>query len=274
MNSLKPILVCGDAMEDEYWYGEVERISPEAPVPCVRIVRQETRPGAANNVVENCIALGAKVYPVTCYAARKIRVVGRNQQIVRIDFDERVKDTDVKWLEISYKKALQECDFVLFSDYGKGSLLHSDSLIMEAKGLGKTVLVDPKGHDYGKYAGADLIKPNIVEMREVVGGWKDEDQLQKKANALMHAIPVARLLLTRAAAGMTLFTKEERFDYPSLAQEIYDVTGAGDTAIATMAGALSRGCAWGEAVHYANKAAGIVVGKFGTAVATEKEVFG
>lgn len=261
-------------MVDEYWHGDVARISPEAPVPVVRVIRQESRKGAADNVVSNCEAMGVDVLEATCFASRKIRVVARSQQVTRIDFDDHVSEHAIKRMEESFYEGLEYAGVVIFSDYGKGALVNVKNLIARAKSERKTVLVDPKGHDYTRYSGADLVKPNLDEMRVVLGGWSDESQLEKKVRALMSETGIERVLLTRAAEGMTLFSIEGVYSVPAAVREVYDVTGAGDTAIAALAVALTRGFDWREAVGIANKAAGIVVQKFGTAVATEKEVFG
>jgi len=197
----------------------------------------------------------------------------RNQQIARIDFDYTPAAEAITELEHHFHTYLPKCKFVIFSDYGKGSLCHVQSLILAAKAAGAVVLVDPKGHDYSRYVGADCIKPNLYEMREMVGGWRDEAHLAEKAMALLESTDIASILLTRAADGMSLFSVEEVIHYPSVAKEVYDVTGAGDTAIACLAVALSKGCSWGEAVRYATKAAGLAVTHFGTAVIQEKEVF-
>lgn len=261
-------------MVDEYWYGDVDRISPEAPVPVVRVIRKELRAGAAANVHANCVSLGChEVYSATLETARKIRVVGKSQQVVRIDFDEEPLEEDVANLERRFKKFLLKVSIVLFSDYSKGSLTDVQSLIQQAKAAGKTVLVDPKGHDYTRYEGADLIKPNISEMREMVGGWRDVAQMNEKALSLRSAAKVGAILLTRAAEGMTLYEATGTLAIPSTAQEVYDVTGAGDTAIAALAVALWKGGSLSSAAWYANKAAGIAVSHFGTVAVKEEEVF-
>ncbi len=271
---MTPILVCGDAMIDEYWHGDVTRISPEAPVPVVRIVKQESRKGAADNVVANCEAMGADVIENTCFVSRKIRIVGRSQQIARADFDDAPSEFSIKRMEEGFYEALDDVGIVIFSDYGKGSLVGIRNMIQRAKVDGKTVLVDPKGYDYSRYAGADLIKPNTDELRNLVGGWSNVDQMNRKAEALRVQAGVGAILLTRAAEGMALYDATGAYFIKSAAREVFDVTGAGDTAIAAFAVALSRGKDYPLAAWYANKAAGIVVQKFGTATATEEEVFG
>lgn len=261
-------------MIDEYWHGDVTRISPEAPVPVVRIVKQEARKGAADNVVANCEAMGADVIENTCFVSRKIRIVGRSQQIARADFDDSPSDHAIKRMEEGFYESLENVGIVIFSDYGKGSLIHVSYMIQRAKSENKLVLIDPKGYDYSRYAGADLIKPNTDELRNLVGGWGSVEQMNRKAEALRVQAGVGAILLTRAAEGMALYDSTGAYFIKSLAREVYDVTGAGDTAIAAFAVAVSRGCAFPEAAWYATKAAGVVCGKFGTSVATESEVFG
>src|SRR3990167_4727616 len=273
MKPASSILVCGDAMIDEYWYGEVTRISPEAPVPCVKILRTENRLGAADNVAANVRAMGGEAFLATSYTAKKIRVVGRSQQITRVDFDAVATPEEVAKVEAAFHHFLSLCSIVIFSDYGKGTLLHIKELIAEAKDAGKIVLVDPKGHDYSKYARADIVKPNTTELREMIGGWRDDDHLSDKVSKLLAETRIGAILLTRSSEGMSLFDAKGSFHFPAVSQEVYDVTGAGDTTIAAFAVAVSRGHGYHEAMQFANRAAGIVVAKFGTAVATAQEVF-
>lgn len=268
------ILVCGDAMRDLYYWGDVTRISPEAPVPVVQVLREEQRAGAADNVIANIIAMGGAALSATCMTSRKIRLVARNQQVARIDFDDAPTDGNRHQMEMLFREHLPACNIVVFSDYAKGSLANVQDLIALAKRERKTVLIDPKGHDYMRYAGADILKPNTQELREMIGGWSDEHQLRERVHALLNTARIAGLLLTRAAQGMTLITLSGSLNVPAETREVYDVTGAGDTAIAAFAVSLARGCSWHEAVRYSNRAAGISCGKFGTAVVTEKEVFG
>ena len=268
---MKPILVCGDAMVDEYWEGDVARISPEAPVPVVRVTRQYDRFGAADNVAANIQALDCEVYTAVCNTSRKIRLIARHQQVARIDFD--YEPRGVESMEATFKNALPKVNTVVFSDYGKGSLKNIKFLISEAKAAGKLVLVDPKGYDYNKYAGADCVKPNLDEMRHLVGGWGSEEQLHAKVKLLMGEANLPRLLLTRGSEGMDLFDDAGVHHFDSEAKEVFDVTGAGDTAIATLAVCLNQGDPWLNAVRWATKASGIVVGKFGTAVCTKEELW-
>ena len=265
------ILVCGDAMVDRYWFGDVSRISPEAPVPVLSVKRVEERDGAARNVVRNVIAMGEPctgIYGATeGLDVLKIRAIGKNQQMLRIDFDHPVTP-------VSSDVDFSGASVVIFSDYGKGSLAYVQDLILAAKREGAIVLVDPKGYDWERYRYADCVKPNTDELRVVLGGWKSEDDLKEKTHALRKRLKIGAILMTRAAEGMTLFEAQRTIDIPSQAREVFDVTGAGDTAIAALAVSLARGMTLADAAFYANKAAGIVVGRFGTAVATKEEVFG
>lgn len=288
-------------MVDLYWFGDVNRISPEAPVPVVRMVRTEERAGAAANVARNCKAMGADVTLVsicgederglvlerllerdgvrfiacrTQVTTQKLRVIGRSQQVVRIDIDPQVSQTAIEALQEAFLAELREHDIVLFSDYGKGALGGIKTLIERAKGAGKTVLVDPKGYDYANYERADVVKPNLDEMRALVGVWRSEFELEQKARRLRTDAGIGAVLLTRASDGMTLYTERGTSSIPAEEREVYDVSGAGDTAIAALAVAMGRGMPVERAALYANKAAGIVVERFGTAVATESEVFG
>lgn len=272
---MKPILVVGDAMLDHYWIGDVNRISPEAPVPIINVTHDETRQGAAANVVANIIALGGETLYSFCKTqCRKYRIMGKNQQIVRADFDAAPPAHEIDEMEGYFNDRLPDCDIVVFSDYGKGAFRNVTSLVNRAKEAGKMVLIDPKGYKYRKYAGADLVKPNLDEIRQFVGGWDNEDELEHKVNHARREARIGRILLTRAGDGMSLYDDSGVHHFPSVAQEVFDVTGAGDTAIATLAVCLNMGMDWMEAVKYANKAAGIVCGRVGTATATKEEVFG
>ena len=259
-------------MIDRYWMGEVDRISPEAPVPVVKMVREEERPGAAANVARNCEAMGAKVdrvFSLTSAKVVKIRLIARQQQVARVDFDYQQQAVE----EDEFISKLPGADVVVFSDYGKGALGGVRRLIELAKDAGKTVLVDPMGVDYEKYRGADLVKPNLHEMKDIVGGWVSEAALEEKVTALRNHYTISAVLLTRAAAGMTLFSEGTVKHIEAEAREVYDVSGAGDTAIAALAVGMAKGLSLERAAMYANKAAGIAVGRFGTAIVTEAEVF-
>lgn len=263
------ILVVGDAITDQYWFGDVERISPEAPVPVVRMNRKEERPGAAENVAKNIEALGGKCETLFSSSERivKLRIIGKQQQICRADFDHPQLPVSKE----AFLEKLERCSLVLFSDYGKGSLSEVGELIGIAKAKGKTVLVDPKGYDYEKYSGADVVKPNLDEMRQMVGGWKSEKDLEEKAQFIRRKADIGALLLTRASDGMSIYTDSIQH-ISSFAREVYDVTGAGDTAIAALAVFMDEGKSLSESAVLANKAAGIACGKFGTSVVTREEL--
>jgi rfaE bifunctional protein kinase chain/domain len=203
----------------------------------------------------------------------KLRVIGRRQQLLRIDF-ERPPSREVLASKLEeFKRALPECGAVILSDYGKGGLAHIAEMIRSARKAGKRVLIDPKGDDYTRYKGASIITPNTAELREVVGTWKDEKDLKARAQALMAKLGLEALLLTRGEDGMTLFSKKKILNVKAEAREVFDVTGAGDTVIATLAVMLAAGAGLETAVRIANRAAGIVVGKLGTAAATRAELF-
>jgi rfaE bifunctional protein kinase chain/domain len=296
------VLVVGDVMLDRYWFGEVSRISPEAPVPVVLVEKEDQRLGGAANVAWNCKELGAatrllsvvgrdepgralekllkrKGIPASLHRDRglsttqKLRVIGRRQQLLRIDF-ERPPSREVLASKLEeFKRATAECDVVILSDYGKGGLTHIAEMIRTARRMQKRVLIDPKGDDYSRYKGASIITPNTAELREVVGTWKDEKDLKSRAQALRAKLGLEALLLTRGEQGMTLFANKI-LNVKAEAREVFDVTGAGDTVIATLAAMLAAGAKLEAAVRLANRAAGIVVGKLGTAAATHAELFG
>ncbi len=296
------ILVVGDVMLDRYWFGEVARISPEAPVPVVRVERREERLGGAANVARNAASLGADIgllgvvgqdeagmvvekllteLKVKSYLNRdpaistiiKLRVIGRQQQLLRIDFEEAPSDLVLRDKLTQYNALLSQYDVIVLSDYAKGSLVNVAAMIEAAKRLGKRILVDPKGEDFTPYAGASVLTPNKSELRHIVGSWKTEAELTEKAQKLRTALGLEALLLTRSEEGMTLYTNQDATHYPALAREVFDVSGAGDTVIATLAAMLGAGVALDEAVSIANRAGGIVVGKLGTAVVTKEELF-
>lgn len=242
-------------------------------MPLVKVLRKEQRSGAAENVAANCSSMGAPTFVSVCKVAWKIRVFGRKQHITRLDFDHGPLNDDVKRMELQFYRLLPNVDIVIFIDYDKGSLKNVDKLIHKAKDSGKIVLVDPKGHDYSRYRGADVIKPNLDEIRIMVGGWSDEKQLESKVRLLMEECSIGAVLLTRASDGMTLYSKEGTFSINAETKDPLDVTGAGETAISAFAVSLARGNNYQESLKIANKAAGIVVQKFGTSIAYEKEVF-
>ena len=297
------VLVVGDVMLDRYWFGEVSRISPEAPVPVVKIERHEERLGGAANVARNVAALGARAGLLSVVgtdeagrrleellAAEKIdaslhedarlsttvklRVIGRQQQLLRIDFENWPTHEVLRSKLAEFEARLADCNVVVLSDYGKGGLTHITEMIRLARAAGKPVLVDPKGDDYARYAGATLLTPNRSELREVVGRWQDDAELTAKAQQLRRELGLEALLVTRSEEGMSLFMAESEGvrHEPAIAREVFDVSGAGDTVIATLAVMLGSGLPLSQAMTLANRAAGIVVGKLGTAVATLDEL--
>lgn len=296
------VLVVGDVMLDRYWYGDVDRISPEAPVPVVRVKREEDRLGGAANVALNAKALGASTTLLSVVgnddAATRLsalleqagvsavlgrdasmqtivkqRVIGRSQQLLRIDFEREPTHELLGQMLDDYQRELADHDVVLFSDYGKGGLTHIPRMIELARAAGKPVLIDPKGADYSRYAGATVITPNRAEMAAVVGNWRDEATLHQRAHALRTELNLQALLLTRSEEGMSLFEDDGEFRVPAQAREVFDVTGAGDTVIATLAVLTAAGLSLRDAVPHANRAGGIVVGKFGTASVSHEELF-
>jgi rfaE bifunctional protein kinase chain/domain len=204
---------------------------------------------------------------------QKLRVIGRRQQLLRIDFEKPPSREVLASKLEDFKGALADCDVVILSDYGKGGLHHIGEMIRSARRARKRVLVDPKGDDYSRYKGASIITPNLAELREVVGTWKDEKDLKSRAQSLIGKLGLEALLLTRGEDGMTLFQKTKTTSIKAEAREVFDVTGAGDTVIATLAVMLAAGAGLEAAVRTANRAAGIVVGKLGTAAATHAELF-
>jgi len=296
------VLVVGDAMLDRYWYGEVERISPEAPVPVVAVNRSDERAGGAANVARSARALGAScallsitgddidadslerllgTEGIRCFLQRdkllnttiKLRVISRHQQLLRIDFESPVsKDARVKLLD-HYLKHVSEYDVVILSDYGKGGLGYIQEMIHAARNAAKPVVVDPKGRDYSGYRGATLITPNRKEFELVAGHFHDNTDLVKRASAMATELELDGVLVTRGEEGMSLIERNGRaLHMPARAREVFDVTGAGDTVIAAIGCAYAVGGATEDALHLANVAAGIVVGKLGAATATPEEI--
>ncbi len=296
------VLVVGDAMLDRYWFGAVERISPEAPVPVVAVGGSEERLGGAANVARNVVALGgrARLLAITgqdeaatridslladsTIDARllrdpalpttlKLRVLSRSQQLIRLDFEARPGAAALAALQAAFADALEWAQVVVLSDYGKGTLAAAAELIGLARRHGRPVIVDPKGHDYAAYAGASLLTPNRGEFATVAGPWRSEDELHEKAADWLARLGIERLLVTRSEQGMTLFRAgAPALHDPARAREVFDVSGAGDTVVAALALALAAELDDAAAVHLANLAAGIVVGKLGTATATAQEV--
>jgi len=297
------VMVVGDVMLDRYWFGAVDRISPEAPVPVVRITRDEERLGGAANAALNVVTLGAQATLLTVlgidepgqhlrellaqagiqaeleldpllHSTVKLRIIGRAQQLIRLDFENQPPGELLLRLLDRYSQALAAHDAVLCSDYGKGGLTHLPRMIELARAAGKAVLIDPKGSDYAPYAGASVLTPNKAELAQVVGAWKDEAGLAERAQALRERLGITALVLTRAEEGMSLFDAEGRLDVPAVAREVYDVTGAGDTVIAILACMMAAGLSLRQALPIANRAGGLVVGKFGTAGVSYAELFG
>lgn len=295
------ILVVGDVMLDRYWFGEVSRISPEAPVPVVKIGRIEERLGGAANVARNVAALGAQVHllsvvgddeagaaldrllkeeeipaalhrDIGIVTTIKLRVVGRQQQLVRVDFENEPSHEVLASSLAEFERLLPNANLVILSDYGKGGLAHISRMIELANAMGKRVLVDPKGDDYARYRNATAVTPNRGEFRDVAGSWKTEDELTAKAQRVRRELGLEALLITRSEQGMTLYREGERLHEPTVAKEVFDVSGAGDTVIATLSVMLAAGADFPLAVRMANRAAGIVVGKLGTAVVHRDEL--
>ena len=296
------VLIVGDLMLDRYWSGGTGRISPEAPVPVVNVSGSEDRPGGAANVAVNVATLGAKVtllgmcghdenarilkeklssFDINCEffevperdTITKLRVMSRNQQLLRLDFEKSFADVDKSALLTTFNQALDDVDIVILSDYAKGCLSDPQSLIRAAKQKGKKVIVDPKGSDFEKYANATLITPNVAEMYAVVGEQDNEQSLVASAQSLKASLSLDGLLLTRSEDGMTLFeTGEDEFHLPAKAKEVYDVTGAGDTVVSTLAVALASRLPMQAACVLANLAASVVVGKLGTSTVTNTEL--
>jgi rfaE bifunctional protein kinase chain/domain len=296
------VLVVGDVMLDRYWFGSADRISPEAPVPVVRVGRTESRLGGAANVALNALrqgvnvdlisirgddaegveleqlitASGIKAYlniDTNLSTTIKTRVVAQQQQLIRIDFESVPSEHSLSESSKQYDKLLKGADVVVFSDYGKGVLKHISDMIFQAKKFGKLVLIDPKGNDFEKYRGASYITPNKNELRAIVGNWNTEDDLTSKVQALREHVGLSGVLVTRSEEGMTLFEKHQVEHFQTVAREIFDVSGAGDTVIGVLAAYLASGMNISESVRLANKAAGIVVGKLGTATTSFDELF-
>ena len=296
------VLVVGDAMLDRYWHGAVERISPEAPVPVVKVSREEERVGAAANVAYNISTLGARASflgvvgddepgrkleslltqtGVEAHLKRdpglrttvKLRVIGRQQQLLRMDFENEPDHEVLDLQSASFDELLPRQQAILFSDYGKGGLAHIPRMIAAARAAKKPVLIDPKGEDYARYRGATVITPNRAELQDVVGRWHGEEELRAKAQNLRASLDLDSLLVTRSEEGMTLYDAAGELHVKAQAREVFDVTGAGDTVIATLAAMVAAGMSLRDAVPIANRAGGIVVGKFGTATVTYEELF-
>ncbi|WP_355660567.1 bifunctional D-glycero-beta-D-manno-heptose-7-phosphate kinase/D-glycero-beta-D-manno-heptose 1-phosphate adenylyltransferase HldE [Halomonas salifodinae] len=297
------LLVVGDVMLDRYWHGGTSRISPEAPVPVVKVSESEDRPGGAANVALNIASLGAQAElaglvgddhnasllserledaGVSVHFQRsqeiptitKLRVMSRNQQLIRLDFEEGLCEVDTGELGERVAERLAGVDLVILSDYGKGTLNRVEALIAAVRAAGKRVLVDPKGGDFRKYRGASVITPNLSEFEAVVGPCRDDAELAAKGEALRAELDLEALLITRSEKGMTLIRADhEPLHLPTRAREVFDVTGAGDTVIGVLGLALAAGHGFPEAMTLANLAAGLVVAKPGTATLSIAELY-
>ena len=295
------ILVAGDAMLDEYWFGDTGRISPEAPVPVVTTRAIEQRPGGAANVAQNVAALGGQVRllavvgddsraraltellsgnGVACDfieasgtpTIHKLRVLSRNQQLIRLDSEDRLTGHEDEF-EALFSNSLDDVDAIVLSDYGKGTLGRIEPLIALGRDRGIPVLVDPKGIDFERYRGASALTPNQTEFEAVVGPWPDEAAFRFRGADLGVQLELDALLVTRGERGMTLFWDSgQALDLAAQAREVFDVTGAGDTVIGLMAAGLGSGMAWDDAAALANLGAGLVVRKIGVATVSPSEL--
>ncbi len=296
------VLVIGDVMLDSYWHGPALRISPEAPVPVVKIDLQEARVGGAGNVALNAAMLGASTQllglagqdatadqvEALLGASRvrsrlqrvsnsntitKLRILSRNQQLIRLDFEDHFPEWDAAALQADFAQCLPDVDVVILSDYAKGALRRSRDLILAARQAGKIVIVDPKGDDFERYRGASLITPNLSEFEAIVGHCHSEAEIERRGMALRDQLELDAILVTRSEKGMTLLERgQPPLHLPTRTQDVYDVTGAGDTVVATLGAALGAGMPLKEAVALSNVAAGIVVAKLGTATVTPAEL--
>jgi rfaE bifunctional protein kinase chain/domain len=295
------LLVVGDVMLDRYWFGDTKRISPEAPVPIVQVEKIDERLGGAANVARNVAALGAQTtilgiagndepgkrviellkasgvdsqleIDAKVPTIVKLRVIARQQQLIRLDFEETPSEQALAHKLERFEKLVGSADVVILSDYGKGALGQVAHMIEQARAQKKVILVDPKGEDYEKYRGATVLTPNRSELRQVVGQWTSEEDLTRRAQDLRRSLNLQALLLTRSEEGMSLFTEQGVSHVKAQAREVFDVSGAGDTVIATLAVALAAGWPIEKAMGLANRAGGIVVGKLGTATVTSEEL--
>lgn len=302
------VLVVGDLMLDRYWHGGTGRISPEAPVPVVKIDESEERPGGAGNVALNISSLGATPVliglcgqdeaanllegrlarqQVICDFVKledyttitKLRVISRHQQLIRLDFEDESYAGELDSLSKRFQSHLDDSEVVLFSDYNKGSLREVQNLIQLAKAQGKIIVIDPKGSDFSKYRGASLLTPNLSEFEAIVGPCLNDEDLVEKANKLCEDLDLNALLITRSEQGMTLVERglgegvpSQATHLPTHAQDVFDVTGAGDTVISVLATSIASGMPLIDAVRLANLAAGVVIAKLGTATVSVDEL--
>ncbi|MFZ7171536.1 bifunctional D-glycero-beta-D-manno-heptose-7-phosphate kinase/D-glycero-beta-D-manno-heptose 1-phosphate adenylyltransferase HldE [Avibacterium avium] len=296
------VLVLGDVMLDRYWFGATNRISPEAPVPVVRVQENEERAGGAANVAMNIASLNVPVQllgltgqdeagtalstmlekqNIECNFVQlashptitKLRVLSRHQQLLRLDFEEDFHNVESDLLLAKLQSAVQNFGALILSDYGKGTLNQVQAMIQIARQANVPVLIDPKGTDFERYRGATLLTPNMSEFEAVVGKCHSEDDIVEKGLKLIRDIELSALLVTRSEKGMTLLRPDQSpFHLPTEAKEVFDVTGAGDTVISVLATALADGRSFEEACYLANVAAGIVVGKLGTSTVSNVEL--
>ena len=296
------IIVVGDVMLDRYWHGSTDRISPEAPVPVVRVQNDEFRAGGAGNVALNAASLGGRAElvglvgrdeagrllrekleagGVACTLLEapqhptitKLRIISRHQQLIRLDFEDNFAVLESAGIEQAFEAALPGGGAVVLSDYGKGTLAQVGSLIRVAREQGVAVVVDPKGTDFGRYCGATVITPNMSEFEAVVGHCASEAVLRERGEALREALDLEALLITRSERGMTLLQRGQApLDLPTRARDVFDVTGAGDTVVAVLGAGLACGLSLADATALANLAAGVVVGKLGTATVSMEEL--
>lgn len=296
------VLVVGDAMLDRYWFGDASRLSPEAPVPVVKINRCEERLGGAANVARNAASIGANstllavvgdddagkvilklleennvnpcLHKDPHYSTIvKLRILAQNQQLLRTDFETTIQSSALDYHESKFTSLLPSHDLIILSDYGKGGLDRISTIIEKGRELGKPILVDPKGTNYVQYKYATCITPNKSELAQVVGQWRDEKDLEVRAQNLREELKLEKLLLTRSEEGMTLFDENGSWTVPAQAREVFDVSGAGDTVISVLGVMLGARYDWKTAVQISNRAGGIVVGKLGAASLTYEELF-
>ena len=296
------ILVVGDLMLDRYWFGEVNRISPEAPVPVVSATDTDVRAGGAANVAMNLAALQTQASLLSVIGddeagrsaadilgnggvnrhlhvdqemktTEKLRIISRQQQLLRVDFEQNPSAAILQRCALDYQELINDIDVVVLSDYGKGGLAQVQTMIEMARQRAIPVVVDPKGDNYRCYRGATVVTPNLKEFLSVVGPWDSEEELTTKAQLLMEEYELEHLLVTRGADGMTLLTGADApLSVQARSQEVYDVTGAGDTVVAVVAIGIACAAQWSEILMLANAATGVVVGKLGTAVTTPQEI--
>jgi D-beta-D-heptose 7-phosphate kinase/D-beta-D-heptose 1-phosphate adenosyltransferase len=296
------LVIAGDVMLDRYWHGPATRISPEAPVPVVKVENDEFRAGGAGNVALNAVSLGVRAelvglvgrdeagrmlrerlesHGVDCRLIEapqhptitKLRVISRHQQLIRLDFENDFAVLESAGIEAAFASALDGAGAVVLSDYGKGTLASVSVLIAAARARQLAVVVDPKGADFSRYLGASLITPNMSEFEAVVGHCVDETSVRERGEALRASLELDALLITRSERGMTLLHKDHApLDLPTRARDVFDVTGAGDTVVAVLGAGLACGLALEDATSLANAAAGVVVGKLGTATVSHAEL--